>query len=73
MVFLFVLINFEPILDSFLEVLEKSRNPRWRTKMTAIQTSDIRNYYVMRRHHVMMRTPKGKFLGVLSNRQVSLS
>ena len=43
MVFLFVLITFEPILDFFFfffEVLDKSRNPRWRTKM-------VRNDYAI--------------------------
>ena len=37
MVFLVVLITFEPILDGFFEILEKSRNPRWRTKMSSIK------------------------------------
>ena len=31
LMFLFVLIIFELILDGFFEVLEEFRNPRWRT------------------------------------------
>ena len=44
----------------FSEVLDKSRNPRRRTKMAAVQKW-LRNYYVMWRHSLMMRTSKETF------------
>ena len=65
--FVFVLADF----GRFLEDLDKSRNPRWRTKMAAIQNW-LRNYYVMWRHSLMMRTSEETCSYVLSTLQVSL-
>ena len=71
MVFLFVLITFQLILDGFwgFGQIQKSKMadpdgpiPKW-----------LRNYYVMWRHHFMMWTSKETFLDILPTLQVSLS
>ena len=72
--FYYVFIRFNYFwadFGSFFEVLDKSRNPRWRTKIAAIQKW-LCNYYVMWRHHLMMRTSKETFSDVLSTLKVSL-
>ena len=56
----------------FFEVLDKSRSPRWRTKMAAT-LKWLCNCYVMWRLHLFMRTSKETFADSLSTLQVFLS
>ena len=72
MLLLFVLITFQPILDGVLKIWTNPEIQEWRTKMAAIQKW-LRNYYVMWRHNLMMRTLKETYSDILSTLQVSLS
>ena len=68
MVFLVVSITFEPILDGFFRFWA---NPE--IQDGELRWPPFRKYFVMCRHHLMMRTSKETFSEVPSTLYVSLS